>query len=54
MLIRGSQRRNKQIMLDHDDGRHAVYVPRPTGQHPTAATVPWYLLPVRTHSATGK
>jgi hypothetical protein len=25
MLIRDSQRRNEQIMLDHDDGRHAVY-----------------------------
>jgi hypothetical protein len=48
MLIRDSQRRNEQIMLDHDDGRHAVYVPRPAGQHPTAATVPWYLPPVRT------
>jgi hypothetical protein len=54
MLIRDSQRRNEQVMLDHDDGRHAVYVPRPAGHHPTAATVPWYLLPVRTHSATGK
>ena len=40
MLIRDSQRRNEQIMPDHDDGRHAVYVPRPPGQHPTAATVP--------------
>jgi hypothetical protein len=44
MLIQDSRRRNEQIMPDHDDGRHAVYVPWPPGQHPTAATVPRYLL----------
>jgi len=27
MLIRDSRRRNEQIMPDHDDGKHAVYVP---------------------------
>jgi len=27
MLIRDSRRRNGQIIPDHDDGRHAVYVP---------------------------
>jgi hypothetical protein len=48
LLIRGSRRRNEEIMPDHDDGKHAVYVPRPPGQHPTDATVPRYLLPVQT------
>jgi hypothetical protein len=32
MLIRDSRRRNEQIMPDHDDGKHAVYVPWPPGQ----------------------
>jgi len=27
MPIRDSRRRNEQITPDHDDGRHAVYVP---------------------------
>ena len=53
MLIRDSRRPGEQIAPDHD-GRHAVYIPRPAGQHPTAATAPRYLLPLRTHSATGK
>ena len=54
MHIRDSRRPGEQIMPDHDDGKHAVYVPWPPGQHRTAATVPRYLLLVRTHSATGK
>jgi hypothetical protein len=48
MLIRDSQPRNEQTMPDHDDGKHAVHIPRPPGQHPTAATAPRYPLPVRT------
>ena len=35
MHIRDSRRPGEQIMPDHDDGKHAVYVPWPPGQHRT-------------------